>query len=170
MKLNELKTGDVIVFKNKDKVMLVGGTFVYPDNGSLECNSSNFDEYLNARPKLGSGFDISYVYRISDSKQSFTFNIDALERIYGRGFAVGQDVIITNPVFCYTSYSEWFSEQQLPSDVNPFKYDYGNLPDECATACVEAIGHHANDVNTIIYLISWRNRYYLINENGLKAA
>lgn len=89
-------------------------------------------------------------------------------------FKVGQKVKVVKPGECYTTYSDFFTNNNVPMNI-AVKYQYDrSLEDEDyndQTYVIDFIGKHHWEGEAPMYVIRdvYSDRAYLVNERALKA-
>ena len=89
-------------------------------------------------------------------------------------FKVGQKVKVVKPGECYTTYSDFFTDNHVPMNI-AIRYQYGrSLEDEDyndQTYIIDFVGKHHWKGEYALYVIrdERSGRTYLVNECGLKA-
>lgn len=89
-------------------------------------------------------------------------------------FKVGQKVKVVKPGGCYTTYGDFFTNNNVPLDI-AIRYQYGrSLTDEDyndQTYIIDFVGEHCWKSECVLYVIHEVRscRTYLVNEYALKA-
>lgn len=99
---------------------------------------------------------------------------DILKTIHERftSFKVGDRVRVVNPGHAYSTYSDWFEENQIAVSIAA-RYAYNQEVKENTVGTVKFIGKHKMDKDKTLYLIevdqNWIGKpFYLVEASGLK--
>lgn len=113
-----------------------------------------------------------FVYDIEEALEDPDYFHDWLKDITRPNIKIGDTVTITCPGQIYSTYHNWFKENNVDVDIAS-RYAYG---DECSpstthTYIVLAVGKHSENSLMTMYAISatlYGNKVYLINDKGIK--
>lgn len=113
-----------------------------------------------------------FVYDIEDALVDPDYFHDWLKDITRPNIKVGDTVTITCPGQIYSTYHNWFKENNVDVDIAS-RYAYGDEcdPSTAYTYFVLAVGKHSENNLMTMYAISatlYGNKVYLINDKGIK--